>query len=98
MGMAPLATIVIVAILAGVLVQRVTSAPFRWEWLNVAVGAAFGALFFSETIPASSANLGIREWGPQWDGLFVIPAIFGAVLIGLILDVAMRSETAVAPA
>jgi hypothetical protein len=41
----------------------------------------FGAYFASETFPVSTVFESIKNWGPQADGLYLIPGIVtGAVL------------------
>ena len=80
MGFAPLAAIVIVSVGAGVIVQ-LFERKNGYDWLIIALTAAFGAYFASETFPGSTLFQSVKDFGPQADGFYVIPGVvFGAIL------------------
>lgn len=37
---------------------------------------------------------GVAEWGPQFDGMYVIPAVICGVLIALVADIGVRTRNA----
>ena len=65
----------------------------RYEWFIVALAGAFGAYFASETVVGSTVPLieGITQWGPEFDGMFIIPAAIGGVFMALIADIGVRT-------
>lgn len=97
MGIAAFLGIVIVALILGIAVQLVFRSAHRWEWLGVAVAAAFGAYFASETFvtdkgaSATSVFSGIKDWGPSYDGLFIVPAIIVGLILAIVADIGIRS-------
>ena len=58
-----------------------------YEWFVAAVAAAIGALVASEFIVAWQAM------GPVFDGLALVPALAGGLVVGLVAEVATRYLT-----
>lgn len=58
-----------------------------FEWLGDAIAVAVGALVASEFIVAW------RTFEPAWDGLALVPALLGGVVVGLIVELATRYMT-----
>lgn len=75
------------AILFGVVAQSIGEARSGYEWVLGSVAAAFGAIAASEFIVAW------RTFEPVWDGLALIPAVVGALVVGVVVDVATRYLT-----
>ena len=71
----------------GVLAQFVGEANTGYEWLVDAVGFAFGAVAASEIVVAWQAT------GPVSDGLALVPALAGGIVVGLIVELATRLIT-----
>ena len=83
------AAVIIVALVIGVLVQMYLNPKTPYEWAITGVGVALGAWFASEltwTQWFGSANL-----GPTWEGLLVIPAVIGGLVLGAIFEVVARA-------
>jgi uncharacterized membrane protein YeaQ/YmgE (transglycosylase-associated protein family) len=97
MGLLAFSIIVVLALVAGFAVQYFVKRPIGNEWLIVALAAAFGAYFASETLPGSTLTEAIKDWGPQLDGMVVIPAIVGAIVLALIADFGVRTGSATLP-
>ena len=57
----------------------------RYAWLFAAIGAVVGGYVGSELLGAASA------WGPGIDGLFVVPALIGAIVLGGLVEWAVRA-------
>lgn len=81
-------TILIVgALIFGFAAQYVGEAETGWEWLADAIGTGVGALVASEFIVAW------RTVAPVWDGLAVLPALAGGLLVGIVVELATRYLT-----
>ncbi len=90
MGFLAFGSIVIVALIVGFAVQLMRQQPLDYEWLVVALSIGFGAYFVSETFVGSPLFEGITDWGWQFDGLYVIPAAIGALILAVIADLGVR--------
>jgi uncharacterized membrane protein YeaQ/YmgE (transglycosylase-associated protein family) len=75
------------AIVLGVIGQYFGSVQTRYEWLPDAVAAFLGGFIASEGLGSLSTT------GPEWEGLFLIPALIGAIVVALIVDVVVRLGT-----
>jgi len=86
MGFLAFGIVLILALAIGFAVQFYTKTALRYEWLVIALAFAFGAYFASETVPGSTVPVldAITNWGPEFDGMLVIPAIVGAVLLAIV--------------
>ena len=58
-----------------------------YEWLVDGVAAFAGALIASEFI------VGMRTFAPVWDGLALVPALVGGLIVGVIVELATRYLT-----
>ena len=81
MGLAVFSVIAIAAIAVGIAAQLLRPKG-SFTWVLIAAAAAFGAYFFSETLPTSSLFEAVKSWGPQVDGFYVLPGLVGALVIG----------------
>lgn len=97
--MGPLAFfgLVVIGLVIGVAVQLLGKSTIRYEWLIVAVAISFGGYFASESFPGSAVFAGIKDWGPAIDGLLVIPAATGAIILGIVADLGMRTSPETQP-
>jgi hypothetical protein len=68
------------ALVIGLIAQFVGKAPTIFDWLITAVAAGVAAWIGSELLGSFST------WGPEFDGLFVLPAAIGGVVIGALVD------------
>jgi hypothetical protein len=75
------------ALVFGVAAQFIGEARTGFEWLVDAIGAGFGALVASEFIVAW------RTFEPVWDGLALVPAVIGALAVGIVVELATRYLT-----
>jgi uncharacterized membrane protein YhfC len=90
MGLGAFAIVVVAALVLGVLVQMYLKPKSEYEWLVVGLGAAVGAWFASE-ITWTQWFTGLTDLGPQVDGLLVIPAVLGGLLLGGIFEAVART-------
>ena len=72
------------ALLIGLAAQFLGKAPTMFDWLITAVVAGVAAWVASELVGS------IGQWGPEVDGLFVLPALIAGLVIGAIVDGAER--------
>jgi uncharacterized membrane protein YeaQ/YmgE (transglycosylase-associated protein family) len=79
--------LIVGALVFGILAQLVGHARFGYEWLATAVAAGIGALVASEFV------IGWQAFEPVWDGLALVPALVGGVVVGTVVAVATRFLT-----
>ena len=72
------------ALVFGGIVQFIGEVRTGYEWLVDAIAAGIGALIGSEFIIAMQA------YGPVWDGLALVPALVGGLIVGVIVELATR--------
>lgn len=82
-----LAVLAIGAIVIGLVGQFLGTVQTRFEWLPDIVAAFLGGFIASESLGSLST------WGPEWEGLFIAPALIGAVLVTLVVDAVVRWGT-----
>ena len=87
MGVGGAAVLVIGAVVFGVVAQFVGETRTGYEWLVDAIGAGIGALVASEFI------IGWQAFAPVFDGLALLPALIGGLVVGLIVEVETRLLT-----
>jgi uncharacterized membrane protein YeaQ/YmgE (transglycosylase-associated protein family) len=87
LGLGGWVILIVGAILFGVIAQFVGETRTGYEWLVDAIAAGIGALFASEFIVAW------RTFEPTWDGLALLPALLGGIVVGLVVEVATRYLT-----
>jgi uncharacterized membrane protein YeaQ/YmgE (transglycosylase-associated protein family) len=75
------------ALVFGVVAQYIGNTRTGFEWLADAVAFGVGAVVASEFIIAWQA------FAPVYDGLALIPALAGGLVVGLIVEVATRYMT-----
>ncbi|NJD28601.1 MAG: hypothetical protein FIA92_09925 [Chloroflexi bacterium] len=75
------------AIAFGVVAQFIGRAETGIEWLVDAIAAGIGALVASEFI------VSWRTFEPVWDGLALVPALVGGLVVGIVVEVATRRIT-----
>jgi uncharacterized membrane protein YeaQ/YmgE (transglycosylase-associated protein family) len=73
------------ALVLGVVAQMYGTKHSTYEWLITGIAALAGAFVASEYLGTFSA------FGPQYDGVALVPALIGAVVIGVIADLFMRT-------
>lgn len=72
------------AIVLGVIGRFIGKRRYSYEWLLYAIGAAIGGWIASEYLGGAST------WGWEADGLFVFPALIGAIVIGGAVELVVR--------
>jgi|SRR5690348_2728059 len=87
MGIWAVLLLVAVAIVIGIAAQVISQAGLELEWIVVAIGAGLGGFVASEWLGAAST------WGPEVDGLFILPALIGAIVVGVIVDLVFRTTS-----
>jgi len=75
------------ALLLAAIGQYIGKTAIGYEWIFAAVAALVGAWLGSEAFGTLST------WGPLVDGLYVVPALLGAIVVGGVVDGAVRWVT-----
>ena len=75
------------ALLFGVIAQFVGDVRTGYEWLADFIAAALGAVIASEFI------ISLRTFEPVWDGLALVPALIGGLVLGIVVEIATRYLT-----
>lgn len=81
------AALIVGALVFGVIAQFVGETRTGFEWLPDAIAFGLGGLAASELI------VGWRDFGPVWDGLALVPALAGGLVVGLVVELATRTLT-----
>jgi uncharacterized membrane protein YeaQ/YmgE (transglycosylase-associated protein family) len=84
LGLGGWIALIVGALVFGAIVQFTTDAPTSFEWVVAAIAAGVGALVASEFI------VSWRTLEPVWDGLALLPAVLGAVGVGIVVELASR--------
>lgn len=88
-GMTGLAVTVLIlaAVVIGAILQYVGDVTIGYEWSVAGLAAIAGGWLASEAFGTAST------WGPEWEGMFLLPALIGAVVLGFVVDLAVRYAT-----
>jgi len=89
-GMSLFAAILLIAgaLLIGVLASFIGDVRVGWEWAVTAAAALVGGYVASEAFGGAST------WGPVFEGLYIVPAAIGGVVLGVFVDAVSRYSTA----
>ena len=87
MGGAGLLMLVGGALVLGLIVQLIGETRTGFEWLVAGIAAVIGGWLGSESFGTAST------WGILFDGLYVLPALIGGVVLGGIVDIVVRTAT-----
>lgn len=85
MGTAGFIVLLAGALGLGILGQFAGRARSGYDGLITAIAAAIGGFVASEWLGGAST------WGPEVDGLFVLPGLIGAVILGAVVEYAVRA-------
>ena len=83
--------VVATGVVFGFLSQTFGTRVFRFEGLITAIGAGLGALAGGRYLESWTT------WGPSVDGLYILPAVLGAVFVGGVFDMVMRAAAPLTP-
>jgi uncharacterized membrane protein YeaQ/YmgE (transglycosylase-associated protein family) len=88
-GMSTLAAffLIVGAVAIGVIFQLIGEVRVGWEWFATAAAALVGGYVGSEALGT------VSTFGPAFEGLYVVTAIVGGVIIGAAVDAILRYST-----
>ncbi len=75
------------ALVFGIIAQFIGEPRTGFEWIPDAIGFGIGAVVASEFIVALQAT------GPVWDGLALVPALIGGLVLGIAVELITRYLT-----
>lgn len=87
LGLGGWIVLIVGAVFFGVVAHSIGEARTGYAWLVDTMAAGIGALVASEFIVAW------RTFEPVFDGLALVPALLGGLLLGIVVAVAMRRLT-----
>ena len=87
LGIGGWALLIVGALVFGVVAQFLGETRTGFEWLVDAIGFGIGALVASEFIVAW------QTFEPVWDGLAIVPALIGGLVLGIVVEIATRYLT-----
>lgn len=76
--------LVLAGMAIGVIAQLIGRVTFGYEFLFAAAGAVVGGWLGSEAFGTLST------WGPVFDGLYMVPALIGGIVVGGVVDAVTR--------
>ncbi len=79
--------VIAASLVFGVIAQRIGETKTGFEWLVDAIAFGIGAIVASEFIVA------MQTVEPVWDGLALLPALVGGLVVGIVVEVATRLMT-----
>jgi uncharacterized membrane protein YeaQ/YmgE (transglycosylase-associated protein family) len=79
--------LVVGALLIGILAHFIGDVAFPYEWAATGAAALVGGYLGSEAFGTLST------WGAEFDGMYIVPAIIGGVVLGGIVDALVRYLT-----
>jgi hypothetical protein len=85
-GMSALAALLLVAgaLLIGVVAHYIGEAAVSWEWAATGAAALVGGYLGSESFGSVSTS------GPVFEGLYVLSAVIGGLVLGGVVDALVR--------
>jgi hypothetical protein len=84
LGWIGLAVLVVGSVVVGVIYHLIGTPNMSYEWLVSSIGAFIGGFVASEWI------VGFREFAPVTDGLALVPALLGGLIVGVVFAAATR--------
>jgi uncharacterized membrane protein YeaQ/YmgE (transglycosylase-associated protein family) len=88
-GMTAWAVVALIAgaVIIGIVLQYIGDVTNGYEWSVAGLAAIVGGWVGSEALA------GLSTWGYEWEGMFIFPAIIGAVVLAIVVDLAVRYAT-----
>ena len=84
MGGLALMLVIVAGIVLGVLVQMIGVTRSGYDGLITGIAVVGGAIVAGQWLG------GVSTWGPQFDGLYLLPALVGGIVLGVIADLVVR--------
>lgn len=84
MGIGAFIVLIVAAIVVGFVAQMIGAPRFGYEWVLAAVGAAIGAFVAGQYLGVLTA------WGPVYDGMYLLPAALGAIILAAVVEAVIR--------
>lgn len=87
LGLAGWFLVIAGGVIFGLIAQYIGETRTGYEWLVDGVAAVLGAVIASEFI------VSMRTFEPVYDGLAIVPAIVGGLVLGIVVEIATRYVT-----
>lgn len=79
--------LIVGAVVIGLVLQYIGDVTNGYEWIVAGLAAIVGGWLGSEALGAAST------WGPEFQGMNLLPALIGAVVFGFVADLIVRYAT-----
>ena len=79
--------LIVGALVIGVISQFIGDVRTPYHWIVVAIAALVGGVFASEMVTAW------QTIEPVWEGVALLPALVGGLVLGVVADAVMRFAT-----
>jgi uncharacterized membrane protein YeaQ/YmgE (transglycosylase-associated protein family) len=87
LGLVGWIVLIVGALAFGVIAQLVGETRTNFEWLVDSIGFGVGAVVASEFL------VSWRTVEPVWDGLALLPALIGGLVVGIVIELVARFST-----
>jgi uncharacterized membrane protein YeaQ/YmgE (transglycosylase-associated protein family) len=87
LGLGAWLALIVAAVLFGVIAQFIGETRTGYEWLVDGIAFAIGAIVASEFVIA------FQTFEPVWDGLALVPALIGGLVLGIAVELVTRVST-----
>ena len=84
LGFLGLTVLIVGSVVVGVVYHLIGSPTFNYEWIASSIGGFVGGFVASEWI------IGFREFAPVYDGLAIVPALLGGLVVGAVVAASAR--------
>ena len=79
--------LVVAALAVGVIAQFIGDVRVGYEWVATSLAALVGGYLGSEALGS------VSTFGPAFEGLYIVPALVGGLLVGAVVDALFRYST-----
>ena len=80
MGILAVVVLLVAAVVIAYAGQSFGASTYAYEWVVVGIGAALGG-FVAGTLLGP-----VSTWGPQFDGMYLLPAAIGAIVVAIVVE------------
>jgi uncharacterized membrane protein YeaQ/YmgE (transglycosylase-associated protein family) len=87
LGLAGWVALIAAAVLFGGIAQFIGETRTGYEWLVDGIAFVVGAIVASEFLIAW------QTFAPVWDGLALVPAVIGGLVVGIVVELVTRLST-----
>jgi uncharacterized membrane protein YeaQ/YmgE (transglycosylase-associated protein family) len=84
MGIGAFILLIVAALVLGFVAQMIATPRFSYDWAIAAIGGAIGAFVAGQYLGV------LTTWGPLYDGMYLLPAALGAIIVAAAVEAVVR--------